>query len=68
MVSPFFGPEIGEDQKEKRSSPKSSGFSVQKQVKTKTEKGLRRKLTGFLVQMRLETKQNDKNKVFTSNL
>ena len=37
MVSPFFGPKIGED-----------------------KKGLRRKTSGFMVQIRLETKQNEK--------
>ena len=39
MVSPFFGPKIGEDQK---------------------KKGLRHKVSWFLVQMRLETKLNEK--------
>ena len=43
MVSPFFGPEIGEDQK----------------------KSLCRKIAGFLVQMRLETKQNKKTRSLT---
>ena len=46
MVSPFFGPEIGENQKKKR---------------------LRRKINVFLMQMRLETKQNEKKKVFSTN-
>ena len=40
---------------------KGSGFSVQKQVKTK-KKGLRCKITGFSVQMRLETKHNEKTR------
>ena len=60
MLSPFFGPEIGEDQKKGLRS-KSSGFLVQNQVKTK-KKALRRKITGFSVQMRLETKQNEKTR------
>ena len=39
-MSPFFGPEISEDQK----------------------KGLRGKITGFSVQMKLETKVNEKTR------
>ena len=43
MVSPFFGPKIGEDQK----------------------KGLRCKISGFLVQISLETTQHEKTRCST---
>ena len=59
MVSPFFGPDIGEDQKKKGLRRKRSGFSVQNQ---KTKKGLRGKITGFSEQTRLETKQKEKTR------
>ena len=63
-MSPFFGPEIDKVQntyKKKGLRRKSSGFSVQKQVKTK-KKDLCRKITGFSMQMKLETKQNEKTR------
>ena len=52
VVPLFFSPEIGEDQKKKGLRRQSSGFSVQKQVKTKNKTGLCRIITVFLVQIR----------------
>ena len=48
MVRPFFGPEIVEDlNKRKGLRPQNSGFSVQKQVKTKGKNFFAVKLLGF---------------------
>ena len=51
VVSLFFGPEIGEDQK-KRSL----------EVQPPSKKDLHYKITGFSMRIRLETKQNEKTR------
>ena len=64
-MAPFFGPKIGEDQKNKQKKQgfrcKMSGFSVLKCVKTK-KKGRRLKINGFLVQIRIGSKQSKKKR------